>query len=84
MRAQTIQPAALAELAKAGGNFSVSVHARDDGWTVYAHVELNDYSLVDVESDRVGSLTRSTPSSNACGHWASTCPLCKSSSMTPM
>ena len=53
MRAQTIQPAALAELAKAGGNFSVSVHARDDGWTVYAHVELNDYSLVDVESDRV-------------------------------
>lgn len=53
MKAQTIQPAALAELARAGGNFSVSVRAQDSGWTVYVHDERKDYSLVDAESDRV-------------------------------
>lgn len=53
MRAQTIQPAALTKLAEAGGNFSVSVHAQNDGWTVYVHDERNDYALLDGEGDRV-------------------------------
>lgn len=53
MKAQTIQPAALAELAQAGGNFSVSVRAQAGGWTVYVHDERKDYSLVDAESNRV-------------------------------
>jgi len=53
MRAHTIQAAALAELAEAGGNFSVSVQAQDSGWIVYVHKELGDYSLVDADGDRL-------------------------------
>ncbi len=45
MTTQTIGPAALAKLAEAGGNFSVSVLADKDGWTVCVHDEAGEYVL---------------------------------------
>lgn len=53
MTTQTIEPAPLAKLAEAGGNFSVSVLADRDGWTVCVHDEAGEYVLV----DQIGKLT---------------------------
>lgn len=53
MKAQTIKPATLAELAEAGGNFCVSVQVQGDGWIVYVHDETHDYSLLDIDGAEV-------------------------------
>jgi len=50
MKTQTIEPDALAKLADAGGNFSVSVLAEGRGWTVCVHDEVGDRALLDLDS----------------------------------
>lgn len=50
MKTQTIEPDALAKLADAGGNFSVSVLAEGTGWTVCVHDEVGDRALLDLDS----------------------------------
>lgn len=50
MKTQTIEPDALAKLAGAGGNFSVSVLAEGKGWTVCVHDEVGDRALLDLGS----------------------------------
>jgi hypothetical protein len=49
MKTQTIEPAALARLADAGGNFSVSVLSDGDGWIVCVHDEAGDRALLDLD-----------------------------------
>lgn len=49
MKAQTIDAAALASLAGAGQEFSVSAQAQDDGWIIYVHDQQGDRALLDLE-----------------------------------
>lgn len=49
MKTQTIEPAALARLADAGGNFSVSVLSEGEGWIVCVHDEAGDRALLDLD-----------------------------------
>ena len=50
MKAQTIEPAALARLAGKKDEFSVSVQPDDLGWVVYVHDKQGDRVLLDLES----------------------------------
>ncbi|WP_343732070.1 hypothetical protein [Duganella sp.] len=50
MKAQTIEPAALARLAGKKNDFSVSVQPDDLGWVVYVHDKQGDRVLLDLES----------------------------------
>lgn len=50
MKTQTIEPAALARLASAKDEFSVSVQPDDCGWLVYVHDRQGDRVLLDLES----------------------------------
>ncbi|NGZ83004.1 antitoxin PaaA2 family protein [Duganella aceris] len=49
MNTQTIEPAALARLADAGGNFNVSVLPEGGGWIVCVHDEAGDRALLDLD-----------------------------------
>lgn len=49
MKTQTIEPAALARLADAGSNFSVSVLSEGRGWIVCVHDEAGDRALLDLD-----------------------------------